>query len=188
MSAPILHDFPNQFETERLLLRSPQAGDGAALYAAVQESLAELQPWMPWATDDMTVESQEAVMRRAHADFVARTDLMLVIFHKVSGELIGSSGLHRIDWQVPRFEIGYWLRTSCIRQGYMAEAVNGITAFAFDTLVARRVEIHCDEKNKRSAGVALRCGFVLEGILHNNARHHRTGKLENTMVFAQVRN
>jgi RimJ/RimL family protein N-acetyltransferase len=69
----------------------------------------------------------------------------------------------------------------------MTEAVNAIAAFAFDTLHARRVEIRCDERNTRSAAVARRCSFDLEGILRHNGRDHLNGELENTMVFAQIR-
>jgi len=187
MSTAILRDFPDRITTERLLIRAPQPGDGAENCAAVQESIAELRPWMPWAQETMTPETQEAVMRRAHADFMARTDLMLLLLLKDTNTIIGSSGLHRIDWRVPKFEIGYWLRTSYTGQGYMTEAVNAIAAFALDILGAHRLEIRCDERNTRSAAVARRCGFTLDGILRHNARDHFTGQLENTMVFAQIR-
>ena len=46
MKLPILMDFPESFETERLLIRSPLPGDGRELYAAVRESIEELTPWM----------------------------------------------------------------------------------------------------------------------------------------------
>ncbi len=45
----ILLEFPEEFETERLMIRSPFWGDGAELNAAIQESIKELRPWMPWA-------------------------------------------------------------------------------------------------------------------------------------------
>jgi RimJ/RimL family protein N-acetyltransferase len=186
MSTPILRDFPARLDTERLTLRAPAAGDGPANYAAIADSLDELRPWMPWACELLSVETQEAVMRRAHADFVARTDLMLLIFLKGTGTMIGSTGLHRIDWRVPRFEIGYWLRTGYTGRGYMTETVHAVAGFAFDTLGARRVEIRCDQANTRSAAVAQRCGFELEGILHNHTRHHLTDALINMMVFARV--
>ena len=187
MTTPILRDFPTRIETERLTIRAPQAGDGAESCAAILESLEELRPWMPWACESLTPETQEAVMRRAHADFMSRTDLMLLLFLKGTTTMVGASGLHRIDWRVPRFEIGYWLRTSHTGKGYITEAVTAIGAFAFDTLGAHRVEIRCDERNTRSSAVARRCGYDLEGILRNNARDHLTGELENTMVFSQIR-
>jgi RimJ/RimL family protein N-acetyltransferase len=187
MSTPILRDFPAQMETERLLIRAPQAGDGTENCAAVLDSFEELRLWMPWAREAPTPDSQEAVMRRAHADFMARTDLMLLLLLKGTNTIIGSSGLHRIDWHVPKFEIGYWLRTSYTGKGYMTEAVNTIADFAFNSLDARRVEIRCAQQNTRSAAVARRCGFELEGILRHDGRNHLTGELENTMVFARIR-
>ncbi len=36
--------FPDAFETERLLIRSPMPGDGPELYAAVRESMEDLLP------------------------------------------------------------------------------------------------------------------------------------------------
>ncbi len=47
MGAPIVRDFPEAFETKRLLIRSPMPGDGLELYAAVRESMEDLLPCMP---------------------------------------------------------------------------------------------------------------------------------------------
>ena len=106
---------------------------------------------------------------------------------KESDTIIGSSGLHRIDWSVPKFEIGYWLCTSHSGKGYMTEAVNGISAFAFEQLGAKRVEIRCDILNERSAAVARRTGFLHEGTLKAEARHHLTNELRDTMIFAKTK-
>jgi RimJ/RimL family protein N-acetyltransferase len=187
MNTPILRDFPARIDTARLTLRAPQPGDGQENYTAIRETLDDLQPWMPWACETLSPATQEAVMRRAHADFVARTDLMLLILLRGADTLVGSTGLHNIDWRVPKFEIGYWLRRGFTGQGYMTETVNALAAFAFDTLGANRVEIRCDENNTRSAAVAHRCAFTLEGILRHERRHHQTGELTSTMVFARTR-
>lgn len=94
------------------------------------------------------------------------------MFLKGSKTYIGGGGLHRINWDVPKFEIGYWVRSSYGRQGFITEAVNGITHFAFNTLGARRVEIRCDSLNGRSAAVARRAGYELEAMLRHHDRHH----------------
>ncbi len=185
MRSPILRDFPDAFETERLWIRSPLPGDGAEVYAAVVESLEELKPWMPWARQELTVEVEEENMRRARTAFLERSDLMLLLFLKGTGTLVGGSGLHRINWEVPKFEIGYWIRTRFAGQGYMTEAVGGIMAFAFDSLGARRVEIRCDSLNRRSARVAERAGFYLEGELRN-AEVGPGGEPRNTLVFSMI--
>lgn len=186
MNEPILRDFPYGLETERLTIRGPLPGDATRLREAVVESQAELKPWMPWAVEIPTEEAYEARVREGQLKFLARDDLWMMLLLKGTDTIIGGSGLHRIDWNVPKFEIGYWVRTSFAGQGYITEAVNGITAFAFDTLGARRVEIRCDVKNARSAAVARRAGYELEGTFHNDARNH-FDQLRDTYIFARIR-
>ncbi|MFD1888225.1 GNAT family N-acetyltransferase [Paenibacillus wenxiniae] len=183
---PILLDIPNQLESERLLIRAPQAGDGAAMNEAICESIHELQPWMPWAQQMPTVYESEANLRLAGVKFMERQDLQLLLFHRQTGQFVGSSGLHAIDWQVRKFEIGYWVRTSYAGQGYISEAVRTITHFAVERLQANRIEIHCDASNTQSARVAERCGYTLEGTLRNHKLNMR-GSLRDTMIFAKVR-
>lgn len=185
MKPPILKDFPESFETERLLIRSPMPGDGAEWGAAKLDSFDELKPWMSWAREKPTVEESEESARRARARFLEREDLMLLLFLKGTDTIVGSSGLHRIDWEVPKFEIGYWCRTPFVGRGYITEAVRGIAAFAFEELEAKRVEIRCDSRNHRSVRVAERAGFRLEGELRN-AERATDGTLRNTLVFSLV--
>jgi RimJ/RimL family protein N-acetyltransferase len=166
---PILLEFPEEFETERLFIRKPLPGDGRAVYEAVQASLNELKRWMPWAHKTQTVVDMEANMRDAHAKFLTREDLRLHLYKKDTGEFIGSSGLHRIKWEIPRFEIGYWIETPHQDKWYMTEATEAITNFAFKELNAKRVEIRCDYNNIRSKAIPERLGFTLDGILKNYA-------------------
>jgi len=182
---PILLEFPDSFDTERLTIRAPRPGDGAQIAKAVRESLAELRPWMPWAKAAPTAEDDEIRIRRNSAKWLTREDLSLHLYLKGTDLLVGGSGLHRFDWDVRKFEIGYWVRTKFAGQGYITEAVNGITQFAFTYLKANRVEIRCDTQNVRSAAVAKRCGFLLEGILRNDD-HGVDGELRDTMVFSKI--
>lgn len=183
---PILKDFPDEFETERLLIRAPRPGDGRMLYEAVMESLEELKPWMPWAHKPIELEVEEGIVRRMHANFVAREDLPLFLLKKDTSEFVGGSGLHRFDWEVPRFEIGYWVRTRFRGKGYITEATAGIANFAFEKLFAERVEIHMDERNERSWRVAERLNFKLEAELRNQARDVN-GALRTTRVYSKIR-
>ena len=98
---------------------------------------------------------------------------------------MGGSGLHRINWDVPRFEIGYWCRTGLTGHGYITESTARIAQFAFETLHARRVEIHVDDRNQKSWHVPERLGFTLEGILRNVARN-TAGELRDTRIYAKT--
>ncbi|WP_310550893.1 GNAT family N-acetyltransferase [Paenibacillus glufosinatiresistens] len=178
--------FPDSFETNRLLIRAPRTGDGADLCAAIRESLEELRPWMAFAQTEPDPKSSEKVTRLGRDEFKQRTDLPLRLYDRETGGFVGCSGLHRIDWSLRRFEIGYWIRTSCAGMGYMTEAVNGIVDWAVAELGANRLEIRCSGRNRRSAAVAERCGFVLEGVLRRNQKSP-AGGWEDTRIYAKVR-
>jgi RimJ/RimL family protein N-acetyltransferase len=182
---PILLDFPDEFESERLVIRALRPGDGPAINAAIIESLAHLRPWMPWAQGPQSIDDTEAFVRGAASEWAARTNLTLGLWRKADGLYVGGSGLHRIDWDVPRFEIGYWVRASLQGQGYITEAVECTTRFAFETLLAQRIEIRCDASNGRSSAVARRCGFTQEAHLRSESRGP-DGGLRDTLIFAML--
>lgn len=183
---PVLLDFPDQFESERLLIRAPRREDAVHSYEAIKHSIESLRPWMPFAQKKPDLKQIEANLIEAAADFQLRKDLRLHFFQKETGEFIGSSGLHRIDWEVRKFEIGYWVDNRFEGKGYVTEAVDRITRFAFEELGANRVEIKCDPDNVRSRAVAERLNFKLEGILRNDTLSRVDNKLRDTCVYSKI--
>jgi len=152
---------------------------------AIAESIDELRPWMEWAQRVPSVEESEAWFREVAAKTEARENFQLLLFERETGRLVGSSGLHRPDWSVPRFEIGYWIRTSLTGRGFATEAARAIAALGFKTFGARRIEIRTSSLNHASQRVAERAGFELEGILRNHMRHV-DGSLRDTMLYSRV--
>lgn len=187
---PLMIGVPERIETARLLLRPPRPGDGAMLCAAVGETLAELAPWMPWAQAAPTPQDSELQCRRMHAKFTSREDLVYFMFERAAdgaeGAFVGGTGLHRIDWSVPRLEIGYWRRAGFEGRGLVAEAVRALARMAFDALGARRVEIRMDPRNACSVRVAERAGFTFEGVLRQDSVDVK-GAGRDTRVYARVR-
>lgn len=186
---PLLIDIPERLVGERTVLLAPRAGLGAEMAVVITQSISHLRPWMPWAQEAPTAESSELVVRRMQADFITRRDLCFQIYARRAdgspGRMLGGTGLHRIDWAVRRFEIGYWIRPDAAGQGHVSEAVRLLTALAFDRLDARRVEIRCDSRNVRSCSVAKRCGFELEGILRREALGV-DGHPRDTCVYSRI--
>jgi RimJ/RimL family protein N-acetyltransferase len=176
-------DVPNELETARLRLRALRAADAAELHAAVVESFEALHAWMPWAQQRPALADIEAFVEKSVRGFAERTSLDYVIVDKTSGAIAGVSGIPRLDWTVPRFEIGYWCRTRFTGRGYITETVRALTALAFERLGAQRVEARCDADNVRSRRVIERCGFHLEGALRAEQRTP-SGGLRTTLVFS----
>jgi RimJ/RimL family protein N-acetyltransferase len=179
---------PDSFETPRLILRSFRTTDAAQLHEALVESCAALRAhlwFLPWVAEEQTLQSAEQRCRRAQENFQLRTDLPYLAFARSSGRLVGSAGLHRTDWILPKTEVGYWMRPSEAGKGYASEAVAALCDWAFNGLGAKRIELVTDERNAASRAVALRCGFRLEGILHNTMQDP-AGQLRNSCVYARV--
>ena len=188
---PVLIELPAWLDTARLRLRPPQAGDGAMVCAAVKESLPELRRFLaslPWVASDPTPESSEAWCRNAMANVIARKDMPFLLLDKSSLDtpaLVGVVGLHRPVWATPKFEIGFWARSSQAGRGYISEGVMALAALAFEQLHAARVELIIDEDNAASRRVAQRCGFTLEGTLRNE-RRAPDGTLRHSCVYART--
>lgn len=187
---PLMIELPEVLASERLLLRAPRAGDGAALNEAVVESFELLQPWVPWAQKQPTPEESELTCRQMALRVAQRADLPMFIFERAAdggcGRFIGGTGLHRFDWNVRRFEVGYWCRRGAQGRGLITEAVQTLVRFAFDALRARRVEIRMASANARSRAVAERCAFTLEGVLRQDSLD-TDGQPRDTLVYSRVR-
>ncbi len=186
---PLLEDVPERIATGRLIVRLPRGDDAATLNAAVCESLDELRPYMPWAQTAPSLAQSHADCRRMQGKFLLREDLAMFMFERRAdgseGDFVGGTGLHRIDWKVRRFELGYWCRTSHQGRGFVAEAAQALTRFAFEALRARRVEVRMDDTNTRSWRVAERAGFALEGTFRSDALNP-LGEPRDTRVYALV--
>jgi len=163
-----LREIPTSFETERLLIRAGTLADLYSTYLVAQESAVAIREWMPWAHPSPLLASMEKYFFTGEEKWCAREMLDFQWIEKSSGELIGKGGFHHIDWMIPKFEIGYWLRTSHAGKGFCTEAVNGLVQFAKTELYAKRLEIRSQPANARSRAVAERCGFVLEGVLRSS--------------------
>lgn len=191
-SDALLIDLPLPLVTPRLILHAAQAGNGPMINEAIQESIDDLTPWMSWANPPPTVEQIESWCRKAAAELLARRRLQLVMLlrNPPEGETgpacVGVCGIPRLNWAVPSFEIGYWVRRRFARQGFVTEAVNSLTEMLFTDLKAERVEICMDDRNERSWRVAERAGYTLEGVFRRASRAV-DGSLRDSRVYAKVR-
>lgn len=183
--SPLLLDIPVPICTPRLELREPRPGDGAALNAAIHDSFDAISRWLPWAHTRPSPDESEEYIRRCAAEWILRQELRILGFERRTGKLAVNSGLHRIQWDVPSFEIGYWVRTEFAGQGLVSETVNALTRFAFSALHAKRVEIRCDPHNRRSVAVCTRLGFDREALLRRDSLTP-DGRVRDTLVFARL--
>jgi RimJ/RimL family protein N-acetyltransferase len=177
------YPLPLPRETERLILRTPLPTDAAAIQEALEESFADLQIWMDWATTLQSIDDTKVIIERHQANYMSAEDFTVSAFLKDSGKFVLNAGLHPRNWRVPKFEIGYWCRTSMQGKGYVTEVVRELTSAAFLDMAAKRVEIRCDSRNQRSRRVAERAGYRLEALLRCDDRAN-DDSIRDTTIYA----
>jgi RimJ/RimL family protein N-acetyltransferase len=145
-----------------VLLRRSRVEDADALARAVAASLAELRPWMPWASAEAAdPEFQRRRLQDVGLHWEDGSDFFYMIVTR--DQVSGAMGLHaRVG--PGGLELGYWLRTDYTGRGIATACAGALTSAALALPTVTRVEIHCDEANTRSAAVPQRLGYRLDRV------------------------
>jgi RimJ/RimL family protein N-acetyltransferase len=168
-----------------MLIRVARPGDGPVFNEAVRDSVTQLSPWLSWVSPPPTTEESEINCRKAFARYLLNEDLMAFFFLKDGGALVGGSGLHKANWTLRQFEVGYWCRSGFGGKGLVTEGVKCLADHALQVLKASRIFLTTDEQNVASWRLAERAGFELEGTLRNE-RLNLAGTLRNTRVYSRI--
>lgn len=167
---------PGPVETERLVVRRYDRGDGPALFRTIDAHRESLLPAMTWARTDHRYESDSIhyvdAARRA-ADRPGCNDFPMGMFDRSSGEVVGGTGLHRIVSEVREAEVGYWVRGDRQGSGLCTEAVAGLLSAAFQPVASggwgiRRVVIFAAAWNPASMRVCDKLGLRRESHLKHD--------------------
>jgi RimJ/RimL family protein N-acetyltransferase len=151
--------------TERLVIRCWDPRDAPLASEAVQSSLDELRPWMPWAHEQSQSPADVVnLLRRFRGAFDLDQNFVYGIFSPDEREVVGGTGLHARVGE-GAFEIGYWIRTSRTGEGLATETAAALTRVAFEVCGVERVELHVDPANARSLRIPHKLGYTEEGTL-----------------------
>lgn len=176
--------FPERLETPRLVIRPYATGDADALFNAINRSRETLKQFLPWAeTGHLDQANTRQFIEKALHSWQLHEDMLSLVITSNQGALLGGVGLQSINWLVPRVELGYWLSDGSAGHGIMQETVRAVSRVCLATLRVARIEIRCDARNWRSARVAERCGFHLDGTLRHFGRSPN-GALEDIQVWS----
>lgn len=170
--------------TRRLVIRCYHPEDAPLLKEAIDASIEHLRPWMPWAhnkPEDLQTELERIRTWRGHFDL--NQDYIYGIFNPDQTRLLGGTGLHTRVGEGAR-EIGYWIHADYINQGFATETGTALTRVAFEIDQVRRVEIHCDPENLRSASIPRKLGYTHEGTLRQRSGPFPDGHFVDSMIWS----
>lgn len=168
---------PVELRTARLLLRPWRAEDAPLLHPVLATNQAHLGPWIPArVAEPVPLPALAQRLAGFAADFAAAREWRYGLFAAGERSVLGEVGLYPRDaaGRVPyaaadHIEIGYWLRAEATGQGLATEAARAVLAVADRLPGLTRVEIRCDARNRPSAAVPRRLGFVLATTIRQPA-------------------
>jgi diamine N-acetyltransferase len=118
--------------------------------------------WLPFSL------AQEERWFERHLEQLERKELVLLAIEADEGVLIGSIGLHQIDWKNRHAELGiaigekaYWNRA------YGTDAIRTLLKLAFREMNMHRVQLRVDADNARAIHCYEKAGFKKEGGLRD---------------------
>jgi RimJ/RimL family protein N-acetyltransferase len=146
--------------TERLTLRPFRLLDYDDFREyCVQPEVGGCAGWRPHETESETMQ----ILR----NFTQSEDILGIV-ENASGRLIGSIGIHVTDARVGNCRsLGYVLNRNFWGRGYMTEAARAAIDYAFTTMELDFMVVARYDYNQRSHRVIEKCGFVCEGMIHN---------------------
>lgn len=142
---------------ENLQLRLPEARYAEEAFALVRQNLALLKEWLPWATDNHSLENARDFIKHNLQQFADNKGFAVHIVFQ--NQIAGYVGHNIIDCVNQRAEMGYWLGASFHSKGLVTEASRILINHAFGELKLNRVEMHCAVENVKSCAVPNRLGF-----------------------------
>lgn len=173
-----------EFSDGRIGIRPYRNEDVPLLFAAVQESIGELSQWMPWCRRGYTVDDSIAFVSTRDAEFIGGEHYSFAIHDLENGAFLGGVGLNFVNRLHNFANLGYWVRSSRMRQGVATAATRLMAQFAFEELKYSRLEIVVATGNMSSLRVAEKAGARREGVLRNRLILH--GKLHDAVMHSLV--
>jgi RimJ/RimL family protein N-acetyltransferase len=147
--------------------------DASDVWEAARESLAELQPWMPWCHPGYSIEESRSWLAAQVPAFHQGTSFEFAIV-SADRRYLGGCGLNQIDQANNRANLGYWVRSSATGRGVATAAVQRVRDWGFEHTALVRLEVVIAVGNLASHRVAEKAGAVREGTLRSRLLLHGT--------------
>ncbi len=161
------HVGTQRLESERLVLRKFQEGDGPSIFKN-WASDDQVTVHLTWPTHQ-SVETSQKVLGFWLEGYQKLDNYQWGIVVKASGELIGSIGVVHMDETNEACEIGYCIGRKYWGQGITSEALKAVIQFLFDQVEPERIYAFYHADNPGSGRVMEKAGMEYEGRL----RHYR---------------
>ena len=152
--------------SDRAELRLPELYQAEEIFAVCDRNRQHLHPWMGWIGETKSPDDIRKWIVKVREQMARDDGFQTGIFY--DGRYVGGCGFVYMHGPSRRCEIGYWVDQDHQGKGLVTMGCAALIDYAIDRRGFNRVEIRCDPRNGRSAAVAQRLRFKLDGVLRQN--------------------
>lgn len=154
-------------------IRILEQRDSKAFLQLITQNRERLQPYFPTMCRTLTGPFKSWLfVYRKRAEFFRRRYFPFVIESTATGELVGYISIRTIDDSVPKGELAYFIDAASEGKGIITAALCEVVSSCFNALGFSKLIIRVNASNPVSRAVAIKAGFVSEGIQQNDFRNH----------------
>ncbi len=169
--------------TKRVVVRRFRENDGEQLYDLLQDNRVYLEDAFPSTlNENSSKEKSEWYVRVRFAKWLLQEEYCFGVWDNDSAKLIGFIRLFRIDWHIPKSEVGFFIDRDFSSKGIMTEVLSVIIRFAFTQLKLEKISLRTAMDNYASQRLARKCGFRREGDLRADFKK-TSGEIIDVMVL-----
>ncbi len=153
-------------ESERLSFRAPDLEDLDTITHWINE--AAIRRYLDSRVFPVSKSSEERWLERITKQTAEPpTDIVMLFHEKGSEELIGTSGLHSINWVVRSARWGIVIGPRFWSKAYGREVAHRFLQYAFEELGLNRVALEVAVTHQAAIKCYKAAGFVEEGVLRD---------------------
>lgn len=143
-----------------------EISDSEALFNLTEKNRKYLKEWLPWLDSTQTVNDTKDFIQGTIEKSNGNKAFDLGIWYK--NNLVGTIGLHEINWEKEQTAIGYWIDQNYQGLGLMTKACKVIISYTFDQFKLKKILIRCGSENLKSQAIPKRLGLRQVGIIEQS--------------------
>ncbi|WP_395065594.1 GNAT family N-acetyltransferase [Flavobacterium sp.] len=117
---------------------------------------------------------------------IERTGYYFYVRNIETNNLIGYIGIKKIDYNISKCELFYFIDNHFEGKGIISKAVSEVIGFCFNELKMNKIFICTSKINFGSQQIALKNGFIHEGTLREEFKNHE-GVLEDINYYGLLK-
>jgi len=160
---------------DSIRLETVKVSMAPVIFQTIEHDRNFLRKWLPFVDLTHRISDTEDFLRGVVNQPVTNKNEVYSIWYRE--EFAGLIGFKDSDWTNHKTELGYWIAKKMQGKGIVTSSLKELLKLSFTRLRFNRIQIKVAVENTKSAAVAQRLGFKMEGI-EREGEFHKSGYLD----------